>query len=964
MGSICGGGNTVTKSQSESYQANPETIAFANYLQGQYGNLPGPGAVPYQGIAALNPYQTSALDATFNYGMSNPALPYFNKASNLLDQGAAPINMEQVNDLATEFAAPNLKAYRDQMGALNTANNAGIIQAAGGVGAERLGVGEAEFARQAGLGAGQIQSKAQMDALQQMMTQKQLEQAAGSVYGSLAPSVLGTGLGAYGAALGAGGQYQQQMQNILNSLYNQQMGAYQNPFQVFGLGQGLLGGLSGALGGTKTGVSKTDYPPTSPLGGLAGLGLAGLGAYNTFGKPAARGGAVHMADGGMSNAPGMGDSFWDSLGAAPAQTPQSSKGVMGDIADMLNQGSKAGAFKGMGSLFGGGSGAAGEAAPLGLAGDMSGAEAGSGGLLSGIGDSLGSLFGAGAEGGGFLAGLGDVLGEALPFLFLKDGGPAPRAMGGSVNPFDAGRGFADDEDAGDIGPDSGGLIKGNLGDYKIVIHRPGEKPIEFPPATEDPTYAVPPPRTAAAAPPDEGGGGIGGISPGRPSGLPTPPDLAKYAAPAASAAMAQSPGMALMAAGLGMAAASGRRDQHGLPIGGSPLGQLVSAAGTGGLEGVKTLEQQRDADMRRRQLESQLAQHQYQMQMQGVPYTMMTKAQQATAAHQAEMERHQRAVEEQGNFVYYPGTSLGEDGQPVQGVWAYDKRRNIQTFTPNASIQSPSLGPVIIPGGTGSVPGTEASPVITGVDPKLPGSVAGMSGEAIALAGTNWANSGKLPPGVASSRSQIAIAQRNAIENYGAELIKSRGLTRQEASEMWLYRPRWAGWLMGADGRAAGALGTLVDHLDTARSLMKALHNGDMQLYNTVKNKFAEQFGQPAPTSVKAALPIIGAEVMKAIGVQGAGGENERSQAAKALGDLGLSPEQSDSAITAVQKLAAGQLRTKQRQAEAILLPEDKIKKLIGKRAWEVLSSLPPDEGAAAVPRAAPSGTPGTGGWR
>lgn len=224
--------------------------------------------------------------------------------------------------------------------------------------------------------------------------------------------------------------------------------------------------------------------------------------------------------------------------------------------------------------------------------------------------------------------------------------------------------------------------------------------------------------------------------------------------------------------------------------------------------------------------------------------------------------------------------------------------------------------------------------------PPPPEPIANMSSSAIGLQAEQFLQTGKITG--FSARDPISRAQLTAIKNYAADLAEWRGMKPNDVVEMWRFAPRQAGWIMGADGRAAGSLGTVVDHLDTARQLFAALQNNDVQLFNRIKNTFAAQFGQPAPTNLQAASQIIGTEVMKAVGAQGAGSADERENAARHIGDLGKSPAQAIGAIDSLQKLIAGQLRTKQRQAEAIGLPKQRFDALVGKRALEVLGSIEP----------------------
>lgn len=228
----------------------------------------------------------------------------------------------------------------------------------------------------------------------------------------------------------------------------------------------------------------------------------------------------------------------------------------------------------------------------------------------------------------------------------------------------------------------------------------------------------------------------------------------------------------------------------------------------------------------------------------------------------------------------------------------------------------------------------------SGSAPVKPPAMAGTTSEALAQAGEQYALTGKLGPGYNNMRDPIVSAQSRAAKSYGVALARSRGIEGQELAQMWQNAPRWAGWIMGQDGRAVGALGTAVDHLDTARETFKALNNNDIKLFNSLKNKFKEQFGYEAPTNVHALSQVVGTEVMKAVGAAGAGGEGERTLIAKVVGDLSKSPAQAEGGIDTLQKLIAGQLRTKQRQADAIDLPKGKFEKLVGQRGLDVLGSI------------------------
>lgn len=315
------------------------------------------------------------------------------------------------------------------------------------------------------------------------------------------------------------------------------------------------------------------------------------------------------------------------------------------------------------------------------------------------------------------------------------------------------------------------------------------------------------------------------------------------------------------------------------------------------------------------------------------PYHEQTAQQ---AAQLAEQKRQHDVTAGAPTVVPYGAGLITKSGQWIQKPGITEG----SNYDPNPAPTTP--------------PGMEGGPDETSRrEPVKPPRMGGTTSDALAAAGEQYALTGKLGPGYNNNRDPMQRAMGEAAKSYGIALANHRGIKPEELAQMWQNSPRWAGWIMGADGRAVGALGTAVDHLDTARELFKALDNGDTQLFNTVKNKFKEQFGYDAPTSVKAVAPIVGTEVMKAVGAAGAGSAGEREEIAKIIGNLGASPAQNEAGITALQKLIAGQLRTKQRQAEAIDLPKGKFEKLVGTRGLQVLGNIdnPVALGATEAPK-------------
>lgn len=120
-------------------------------------------------------------------------------------------------------------------------------------------------------------------------------------------------------------------------------------------------------------------------------------------------------------------------------------------------------------------------------------------------------------------------------------------------------------------------------------------------------------------------------------------------------------------------------------------------------------------------------------------------------------------------------------------------------------------------------------------------------------------------------------------------------------------------FLSGPQGNTIRSLNVVVSHLDTLRSLTDDLKNGDIRAFNQVAQRWSEETGLPAPTNFDTAKQIIGAEIIKALGVAGAGTEAERREAADAF-QRARSPQQIIGAIHVVQALLGGQLKGLRRQ--------------------------------------------------
>ena len=108
----------------------------------------------------------------------------------------------------------------------------------------------------------------------------------------------------------------------------------------------------------------------------------------------------------------------------------------------------------------------------------------------------------------------------------------------------------------------------------------------------------------------------------------------------------------------------------------------------------------------------------------------------------------------------------------------------------------------------------------------------------------------------------------------------------------------------------------LLNHLETAKDLYRALDNGDVQSINAAKNAFAEQFGQAAPSNLNAAKQFLAAETVKAVS-GAAGALGDRTTAERNLSGQ-QSPAQFIGNVDTIIKLGVGQLQGHEQQYKSV----------------------------------------------
>jgi hypothetical protein len=178
-----------------------------------------------------------------------------------------------------------------------------------------------------------------------------------------------------------------------------------------------------------------------------------------------------------------------------------------------------------------------------------------------------------------------------------------------------------------------------------------------------------------------------------------------------------------------------------------------------------------------------------------------------------------------------------------------------------------------------------------------------------------YRKTGKMPAGMnsrADGGAYAAEVQNRAVERSVAEGKDPqqwpKDWARYGASKVAIQR-----FESGPQGNIARSLNTAIQHLDTMDQLSLALHNGNTVLFNRLAQTLAAETGNPVPTNFDAAKKIVGPEVIKAIGVSGAGTGQERA-GAEDNWNRASSPEQLLGATKTVKKLLTGQLKSLRKQ--------------------------------------------------
>lgn len=304
-------GAQTTTNQTQTYTPNPQAAGYiTNALDRGQIAANNQFAIPQAPVAGFSQDQQGAFQGFRD--AQGAAQPYYNQAANFYNQSAQG---PDISKFFNPYAGAVGASMRDLYGQQNSQNTGQLTQAAGGVGADRIAVGQAELAKQQDLAYGQTMASLYQPSLQAAMQQQGVLQNAAAGYQQLGANTQNSQLQGSNALLGSGGLQQQLAQAQMNSPYQQQLAQAAFPYQQAQFLAGITGSLAPGLGGTTTGQGQSTAPGPSIWSQLLGGGAAiagGLGATGAFGDNGylnsnsanyAFSGPTSM-NGGLSPAPG------------------------------------------------------------------------------------------------------------------------------------------------------------------------------------------------------------------------------------------------------------------------------------------------------------------------------------------------------------------------------------------------------------------------------------------------------------------------------------------------------------------------------------------------------------------------------------------------------------------------------------------------------------------------------------
>ena len=136
--------NQSTTQTTQSYTPNPYIgNAGKQAITGAQNAANSPFSMPVAPTAGFNPFQQQAFNSV--QGMQGMAQPYINAGAGYLGQSAAPVSQQDVANYYNPMASNVFGQMQNIFGQQQRNTTGQLTQAAGGVGADRIAVGQSEM---------------------------------------------------------------------------------------------------------------------------------------------------------------------------------------------------------------------------------------------------------------------------------------------------------------------------------------------------------------------------------------------------------------------------------------------------------------------------------------------------------------------------------------------------------------------------------------------------------------------------------------------------------------------------------------------------------------------------------------------------------------------------------------------------------------------------------------------------
>jgi hypothetical protein len=391
-------------------------------------------------------------------------------------------------------------------------------------------------------------------------------------------------------------------------------------------------------------------------------------------------------------------------------------------------------------------------------------------------------------------------------------------------------------------------------------------------------------------------------------------------------------------------------------------GSFLGAVGEGGMAGVgaygKSLElAQKQAEQERQDaIEAEklrMSEESHAQQMASSPLIRGPNGQMVTNKALLDYERQKAEINAKDNWKLLQGDGVSTPDRLYNS--ATGEVKNVPAGTGPAALAAMPEGTFDYRTGSPSIQKGDTVPE--------PPAIVGHSPDLLKRDAEYFLTTGQLPKGSVSPRNAAGIGQMNyvrAVQNYAVALAASRGMNMAQMADLQRFGTQAAKFPLSQQGNQTVAIGTAIRHMDSLRQYAEAWNKakGDINapILRQAAAHFATAWGSDAPTNLQQAARIAGPEIIKAIGVAGAGTGGERFAQEEGF-QPGASNQQILGAIQVAQDFLAGQLPAKEAQARNVGFPHERFIDMVGGHEYDYLTAIRGGKGGegAAVAKGKPS---------